>query len=63
VQLKEYVYAFEFKLDGSATKALQQIKEKGYLTPYQHQNKTCIGIGVNFSVETKKVQEILWEEI
>jgi hypothetical protein len=63
VQIDKYVYAFEFKLDGSATKALQQIKDKGYLMPYQHQNKTCIGIGVNFSVETKKVQEILWEEM
>jgi hypothetical protein len=63
VQLKDYVYAFEFKLNDSATKALQQIKNKGYLIPYQHQHKTCIGIGVNFSVETKKVQEILWEEM
>jgi Predicted AAA-ATPase/PD-(D/E)XK nuclease superfamily len=63
VKVNEYVYAFEFKLDGSATEALQQIKDKGYLQPYQNQEKTCIGIGVNFSTQLKKVQEILWEEI
>ena len=73
VQTQDYVYAFEFKLDGSATEALQQVKNKGYLIPYLHQNNAerrlterrpiCIGVGVNFSTETKKIQEILWEEI
>ena len=68
VQTKNYIYAFEFKLggtplDGSASEALKQIKDKGYLQPYFYQNKISIGIGLNFSTETKKVQEILWEEI
>jgi Predicted AAA-ATPase/PD-(D/E)XK nuclease superfamily len=63
VQLNDYVYAFEFKLDGSAAEALQQIKEKGYLMPYQNQGKKCIGIGLNFSKENKKVEKMLWEEM
>lgn len=63
VQTKDYVYCFEFKLDGFAEVALQQIKDKGYLMPYLHQNKTCIGIGLNFSKELKKVEKIVWEEI
>ena len=63
VQTPNYVYAVEFKLDGSASEALQQVKDKGYLVPYQHQGRTCIGIGLNFSIETKKVQALLWEEI
>jgi Predicted AAA-ATPase/PD-(D/E)XK nuclease superfamily len=68
VQTENYVYAFEFKLNDSAEKALQQIKDKNYLQPYFHQGKRnaarkCIGIGINFSVEQKKVQEIIWEEI
>ena len=29
LELKEYVYIFEFKLDGSADEALQQIEQKG----------------------------------
>ena len=63
VTLNDYVYAFEFKLDGSASEALQQIKDKGYLQPYQNQGKKCIGVGVNFSKELKKIDGMLWEEI
>ena len=62
VRLEKYVYCFEFKLDSSADKALEQIETKGYLTPYLHQGKTCIGIGVNFSREEKKVKEFVWRE-
>ncbi len=63
VILEKYVFAFEFKLSGSAEKALQQIKDKGYLVPYLHQGKQCIGIGLNFSKEDKKVESLLWEVI
>lgn len=63
VILESYVFAFEFKLGGSAEKALQQVKDKGYLVPYLHQGKQCIGIGLNFSKEDKKVEQMLWEEI
>ncbi len=62
VRLEKYVYCFEFKLDESAEMALEQIEKKGYLTPYLHQGRTCIGIGVNFSKEEKKVKEFLWKE-
>jgi hypothetical protein len=62
VRLEKYVYCFEFKLDESAEMALEQIERKGYLTPYLHQGRTCIGIGVNFSKEEKKVKEFLWKK-
>jgi hypothetical protein len=42
---------------------LAQIKEKGYLVPYFHTGKQCIGIELNFSKEDKKVEQLLWEEI
>ena len=63
VQTKDYVYCFEFKLGGKAEVALQQIIDKGYLTPYLHTGKTCIGIGLNFSKKLKKVEKIVWKEI
>jgi hypothetical protein len=68
VQLKNYVYAFEFKLsdnnnDDLASKALQQIKHKNYLQPYFHQHKTCIGVGLSFSKELKKVEKICHETL
>ncbi len=62
VQLDKYVYCFEFKLDGNAEQALQQIKDKGYLLPYQNQGKICIGIGLNFSKEFKKVEKMVWKK-
>lgn len=34
VKTPDYIYVFEFKLDGSAEQALRQIDEKGYLLPY-----------------------------
>lgn len=63
VVLDKYIYCFEFKLDESAEIALQQIKDKGYLEPYQNQGKECIAIGINFSKELKKVEGIKWEKL
>ena len=57
---KDYVYIFEFKLDGTAAEALQQIEDKGYATPYQTDTRKVTAIGVSFSSETMTVEE--WEE-
>ena len=56
VQTPQYIYAFEFKLDESAEIALQQIEEKGYLTPYLQHSQQKIAIGINFSSEKKCVE-------
>ena len=63
IRLKDYIYCIEFKLDESAEKAIQQIKDKGYLVPFAHEEKKLIAIGINFSREKKKVEELKWEEI
>ena len=63
IRLKDYIYCIEFKLDESADKAIQQIKDKGYLKPFAHEEKKLIAIGINFSKEKKKVEELKWEEI
>ncbi len=63
VRMKEYIYCFEFKLDGSAEEALAQIKNKGYLQPFAQEGKKLIGIGINFSSEKKKVEALKWEQI
>ena len=63
IRLKDYIYCIEFKLDESADKAIQQIKDKGYLMPFTHEGKKLIAIGINFSREKKKVEELKWEEI
>ena len=60
LETKDYVYIFEFKLDGTAAEALQQIEDKGYATPYQTDTRKVTAIGVSFSSETMTVEE--WEE-
>lgn len=62
VQTDKYVYAFEFKIDKTPQLALEQIKNKGYLKPYQESGKELIAIGVNFSKELKGVESWLAEE-
>jgi len=56
VENEHYIYAFEFKLDGSAEAALQQIHEKGYLTPFQGSPREKMAVGINFSTEQKAVE-------
>ena len=60
IELKDYVYIFEFKLDGSADEALRQIEEKNYAKPYLSDKRKVICIGVNFSSRTRTVEE--WKE-
>lgn len=56
------VYVFEFKLDGTAKGALNQIKTTGYAAPFLTQPKTVYIVGVNFVSAEKKINEILVEK-
>lgn len=57
VEVPGYIYIFEFKLDGTAQEALQQIEEKGYALPYIADNRKAYRIGVSFSSETGTVSD------
>ena len=59
VESPQYVYVFEFKLDGSAEEALCQIEEKGYARPYAGDSRQLFKIGVSFSSGTGTIEE--WE--
>ena len=54
------IYIFEFKLDGSADEALQQIEAKQYALPYLTDPRPVHKIGVNISSETRTVSD--WKE-
>lgn len=56
VEYPEYVYIMEFKLNGCASAALQQIKDKGYAKPYRSGTRKVVCIGINFSSETGTVE-------
>ena len=57
VETPQYVYIFEFKLDGSAAEALQQIEEKGYARPYEADARQVVKVGVSFSSKTGTIEE------
>ncbi|MCQ2309234.1 MAG: ATP-binding protein [Bacteroidales bacterium] len=61
VETTDYVYIFEFKLDGTAAEALKQIEDKGYAEPYAADSRKLFKIGVAFSSEKKNIVE--WEVV
>lgn len=56
VKTAQGVYLFEFKVNSTAKKALEQIQERGYADSYR--GKTPVwAIGMSFSTETKQVED------
>lgn len=62
IETENFVYVFEFKLDGTAAEALQQIDDKGYAKEYQNDSRRLYKIGVSFSSETGTVDDWKAEE-
>ena len=57
VETPDYIYIFEFKLDGTADEALAQIEEKGYARPYEADSRKLFKVGTVFSSETGTVSD------
>lgn len=57
LQTPDYIYVMEFKLSGTAQEALQQINDKGYATPFASDPRKLYKIGINFSTETRTIDE------
>lgn len=52
VWMKDTVYVFEMKVNGTAREALEQIDNKGYAIPYQTDGRKVVKVGVKFNAET-----------
>jgi hypothetical protein len=63
VETDVHVYILEFKLDKSAEVALEQIKLKKYYQAYWEKGKKMIGLGINFSSETRNIEDWVAEEL
>lgn len=59
VQTADYIYVFEFKLDGTAEAALSQIDEKGYLLPYAVDGRKLVKVGVSFDAAERNIDKWL----
>jgi hypothetical protein len=57
VETGNYVYCFEFKLEGTAAEALRQIDTRDYLLPWQGKGKTLVKVGVAFDYKKRNIGE------
>jgi hypothetical protein len=55
VETRDFVYCFEFKLDGTAEKALAQIDSKEYAVPWTGHGKKVFKVGVNFDYKKRNI--------
>jgi hypothetical protein len=61
VELKNIVYCFEFKLNGTAKEALKQIDANEYLVPWNGSGKKLFKVGVSFDQKKRNIGE--WEVV
>ena len=54
-----FIYLMEFKLDGTSTDAIEQIKNREYAAAYRNTEKTVFLVGINFSKTERNVES--WE--
>ncbi|WP_294593471.1 ATP-binding protein [uncultured Bacteroides sp.] len=57
LQTDKYIYVMEFKLEGTAEEALQQINDKHYAVPFEVDTRQLLKIGVNFSTKTRNIEK------
>ena len=62
LQTDKFIYIMEFKLNGTAEEALQQINDKHYALPFEMDGRKLFKIGVNFSAETRNLEKWIVEE-
>ena len=62
VKTKDYIYVMEFKLDGTAEEAMQQIESKDYALPFECDGRKLVKVGVNFSYEKRNVERWIVKE-
>ena len=56
IKTDKYIYVMEFKYDGSAQEALEQIDSKAYSLPFENDGREIIKVGVNFSSQTRNIE-------
>ena len=59
----KFIYIMEFKLEGTAEEALQQINDKHYALPFETDERKLFKIGVNFSATTRNIEKWVVESL
>ena len=53
VWMPDTIYVFEFKVNGTAGEALEQIDSRGYAIPYEADSRRVVKVGVKFDKDTR----------
>lgn len=61
IQTPDYIYIIECKLDRTADEALRQINDSDYAAPFAMDKRRIYKIGVNFSSQTRGVEQWIIE--
>ena len=61
IETADYIYIIEFKLDGTAREAIDQINAKGYAREYESDKRKLYKIGINFSSEIGTISDWMVE--
>ncbi len=61
--MPDTVYVIELKVDKSAEEAPRQIDEKGYMLPYQAEDKRLVKIGISFDSEQRTISDWIVKEV
>ena len=56
-----YIYVMEFKLNGTAEQAIEQIESKGYAEPFAADGRKVVKAGVGFSKAQKTIEKWIVE--
>ena len=62
VKTSDYLFVFEFKLNGTAEEALQQIGDRGYLIPFTADSRRLVKIGVEFDAAERNLGRWIIDE-
>lgn len=55
VKTPDYLYLFEFKINGSAQAAMEQINSRDYLLPFRADGRKIIKVGANFDDSIRSI--------
>ena len=59
VETERYIYIMEYKVDGSAQEAMDQIESKQYALPWAADGRKIIKIGANFSTTERRLTQFV----
>ena len=57
IQMPDTIYVLELKTSETAQKALDQINQKGYATPYQTDGRQVVKAGIHFNPDTRTIDD------